>query len=79
MKNKKNRNILLLVIISVLCWVVLSRITTTGLSNPITFYEMQWGIDKAAIAWIITLFSMVPAVIVIFIMQLRKNFCPAHW
>lgn len=79
METKKVRNVLLLVIMSVISWVVMSKITTMGLSNPTTFYDMEWGIDKAMIALIITLMSITPAAGVIIIVHLRKKFRPAQW
>ena len=73
------RNVLLLVIMSIICWFILARITTMGLSNPTTFYDMEWGIDKAVLAWVISLCSIAPAAVVILTMHLRKRFSQPQW
>jgi len=80
MKPKKSaQRILFLIIMTIICWIILAEITTTGITNPITFHEMKWGIDKAVIGWIITLCSMAPAAVIVSIIHIRNKFSTAQW
>ena len=69
----KTKKITFFIVITILSWLYLAQFMTTGESNPINFWEMSSGINKAVVAWIITLCSIAPVAIIIFMNHVVKR------